>query len=256
MKVSIITACYNSEKTIKDTINSVLNQSYKNIEYIIIDGNSNDNTKDIISSYSNKIKFISEPDNGIYDAINKGINIATGDIVGILNSDDFFPNNKIVDIIATNFINNYNQIDLLYGDIAFVNDENKIIRYYSAKNFTNSLFKYGMMPPHPSVYIKREVYLQYGLYKTIYKIAADFELLLRYLSINNLKYKYINNTIVYMRFGGVSNSSIKNRLLLNKEILESCKNHKVKSSYLLIYSKYFLRIFEYISPIFKYKKLN
>jgi glycosyltransferase involved in cell wall biosynthesis len=251
VKISIITASYNSEKTINDTINSVLSQTYKNIEYIIIDGNSSDKTKDIVSCYLDKIKFISEPDHGIYDAINKGINLATGDIVGILNSDDFFPNNEIIDIIATTFINNYKQIDLLFGDIAFVNNDNKITRSYSAKNFTNSLFKFGMMPPHPSVYIKREVYLQYGLYITSYKIAADFELLLRYLLINNLKYKYINLIVVYMRFGGVSNSSFKNRLLLNNEILKACKNNKIATNYLFIYSKYFKRILEYITPFFK-----
>lgn len=251
MKISIITASYNSEKTINDTINSVLSQTYKNIEYIIIDGNSRDKTKDIVSYYLDKIKFISEPDHGIYDAINKGINLATGDIVGILNSDDFFPNNEIIDIIATTFINNYKQIDLLFGDIAFVNNDNQIKRSYSAKNFSNSLFKFGMMPPHPSVYIKREVYLQYGLYITSYKIAADFELLLRYLLINNLKYKYINLIVVYMRFGGVSNSSFKNRLLLNNEILKACKNNKIATNYLFIYSKYFKRILEYITPFFK-----
>ena len=254
MKVSIITACYNSEKTIKDTIDSVLSQTYKDIEYIIIDGNSTDKTKEIVLSYSNHIKFISEPDNGIYDAINIGIKISNGDIVGILNSDDFFPNINVVNKIVTSFLTDYNNIDLIFGDISFVNNNNKIIRHYSAKNFTNKLFRFGMMPPHPSVYIKREIYLQYGFYKTYYKIASDFELLLRYLVVNKLRYLYVNHTIVYMRFGGVSNNSFKNRLLLNQEIFKACKSNKLFSNYIFIYSKYIIRASEYILPFFKKSK--
>jgi glycosyltransferase involved in cell wall biosynthesis len=251
VKVSIITASFNSERTIRDTIQSVLNQSYEDIEYIIIDGDSDDNTKNIISEFSNQIKFVSEPDNGIYDAINKGIKLATGDIVGILNSDDFFPNNDVVKNVAFNFINNYNNIDLLYGDISFINIHHKIIRHYSAKNFNNKLFMFGLMPPHPSVYIKRSIYLKYGLYISSFKIASDFELLLRYLKINNLRYLYINSTIVYMRLGGVSNSSLKNRFLLNKEILKACRLNSLTTNYFIIYCKYIFRILEYLNPLFK-----
>lgn len=251
MKVSIITASFNSERTIRDTIQSVLSQSYEDIEYIIIDGNSNDNTKNIISEFSNQIKFISEPDKGIYDAINKGIKLSTGDIVGILNSDDFFPNNEVVKNVANNFKNNYNKIDLLYGDISFINTHHKVIRHYSAKNFNNKLFRFGLMPPHPSVYIKRSIYLKYGLYITSFKIASDFELLLRYLKINKLRYLYINSTIVYMRLGGVSNSSLKNRFLLNKEILKACTLNSISTNYIIIYCKYIFRVVEYLTPLLK-----
>ncbi len=251
MKVSIITASFNSERTIRDTIESVLSQSYSDIEYIIIDGNSNDNTKNIINEFSNQIKFISEPDKGIYDAINKGIKLATGDIVGILNSDDFFPNNDVVKTVADNFIKKYDSIDLLYGDISFINSDFKIIRHYSSKNFNIKFFRFGLMPPHPSVYIKRSIYLKYGLYSTIFKIASDFELLLRYLKVNKLRYLYVNTTIVYMRLGGVSNSSLKNRLLLNKEILQACTINRLRSNYFIIYSKYVFRIIEFITPFFK-----
>jgi glycosyltransferase involved in cell wall biosynthesis len=251
VKVSIITASFNSERTIRDTIQSVLSQSYEDIEYIIIDGNSNDNTKNIISEFSNQIKFISEPDKGIYDAINKGIKLSTGDIVGILNSDDFFPNNEVVKNVANNFKNNYNKIDLLYGDISFINTHHKVIRHYSAKNFNNKLFRFGLMPPHPSVYIKRSIYLKYGLYITSFKIASDFELLLRYLKINKLRYLYINSTIVYMRLGGVSNSSLKNRFLLNKEILKACTLNSISTNYIIIYCKYIFRVVEYLTPLLK-----
>lgn len=251
MKVSIITACFNSEKTIIDTIESVLNQSYKEIEYIIVDGNSNDNTKNIINQFSNQIKFISEPDDGLYDAINKGIKLATGEIVGILNSDDFFPNNEVVKNVAQKFINNYNSIDLLYGDISFIDSDSRIIRHYSAKNFNTSLFRFGLMPPHPSVYVKRKIYLKYGLYDTRFKIASDFELLLRFLKVNNLRFLYVNSTFVYMRFGGVSNSSLKNRFLLNREILKACTLNSLRTNYFIIYSKYIFRALEYIFPLFK-----
>ncbi len=253
MKVSIITASFNSERTIRDTIESVLNQSYKDIEYIIVDGNSSDNTKNIIHVFSDKIKYISEPDNGIYDAINKGIKLATGDIVGILNSDDFFPNCEVIKNIAYNFINNYNNIDLLYGDISFINSDFRIIRHYSAKNFNPKLFRFGLMPPHPSVYIKRNIYSKYELYNTSFKIASDFELLLRYLKVNQLRYMYVNSTFVYMRFGGVSNSSLKNRLLLNQEILQACSINGLRTNYVIICSKYFLKILEYLFPLFKKK---
>ncbi len=189
MKVSIITVTYNSEKYIASCIESVLSQNYADIEYIIVDGASRDNTNTIIKSYGNRIsKYISEPDKGIYDAMNKGIQMATGDIVGILNSDDFFPDNNVIAKIVAIF--SEREVDALYGDIAFVRPENteKVIRYYSAKKFTPARFKYGYMPPHPSFYAKRALFETYGMYKLGYKIAADYELLIRFLFRYKLKY--------------------------------------------------------------------
>ena len=145
---------------------------------------------------------------------------------------------------------NYNNIDLLFGDISFVNNNVKIVRHFSAKKFTPAFFRLGLMPPHPSVYIKRSIYLKYGLYNINLKIASDFELLLRYLKVNNLRHMYVNSTIVYMRFGGVSNSSFKNRLLLNREILKACSINNFRTNYFLIYSKYLFKILEYLSPFF------
>lgn len=252
MKVSIITVTYNSEKYIASCIESVLNQSYANIEYIIVDGASRDNTNTIIRSYGNRIsKHISEPDKGIYDAMNKGIKMATGDIVGILNSDDFFPDRNIIAKIVSIF--NEKEIDALYGDIAFIRPENteKVVRYYSAKKFTPSRFKYGYMPPHPSFYAKRALFENYGMYKLGYKIAADYELLIRFLFRHKLRSVYLNDVIVYMRTGGVSNASVKSRYILNKEIVKACRENGITTNMFILSLKYFNKVSEYISPIFK-----
>jgi len=248
LKVSIITVCYNSAKTIKETIDSVVNQSYKDIEYIVIDGASKDGTIDIVSSYSDKVsKFISEPDNGIYNAMNKGIKIATGDIVGILNSDDFFNNNEVVQRIVDEF--NNNNIDAIYGDIQFVKPDNldKVVRYYSSKNFNPQKFKYGFMPAHPSFYVKRVFFERIGYYKEDYKIAADYELLVRFLYQHQLTCKYIPIPFVAMRTGGVSNRTFKSYYTLNKEIIRACRENGIKTNIINIYSKYFVKIFELIN---------
>lgn len=247
MKVSIITVCYNCANTIKDTIDSVLSQTYSNIEYIIIDGGSRDETVNIISSYGEQVsKFISEPDKGIYDAMNKGIRLATGDVVGILNSDDFFTDNSVVQRVADEFRNT--SIDALYGDVQFVNPDNlhKVVRYYSSKRFNPKKFKYGFMPAHPSFYVKREYFEKIGYYKEDYKIAADFELLVRFLYQHKLKSNYIPMPFVTMRTGGVSTKSIKSNFILNKEIIQACKENGIKTNIINIYSKYFYKIFELI----------
>ncbi|RPH34413.1 MAG: glycosyltransferase [Bacteroidales bacterium] len=248
MKVSIITACYNSASTIKGTIESVINQTYNNIEFIIIDGASKDGTVDIVSSYGEKIsKFISEPDKGIYNAMNKGIRIATGDIVGILNSDDFFNSTEVIQKIVDEF--NKSDIDALYGDVQFVkpNDLQKVVRYYSSKNFNPKKFKYGFMPAHPSFYVKRTFFEKIGYYKETYIIGADYELLIRFLHNNKLKSKYLQMPFVTMRTGGVSNRSLKSNLILNNEIIRACGENGIKTNIINVYSKYFIKIFELFS---------
>ena len=255
LTVSIITVSYNSFGTISDTIKSVLAQTYSNIEYIIIDGSSNDGTRELISSFGNKIsKFVSEPDKGIYDAINKGIRLATGDIVGILNSDDFFYDNNVIERVAVAF--EENEIDAVFGDVQFVDPEktSKIIRYYSSKKFNPAKFKFGFMPAHPSFYVKRELFEKLGYYKTDYKIAADYELLIRFLYVNQIKYKYIEMPFVSMRTGGVSNKSICSNVTLNKEIARACKENGIRTNYLYIYSKYFLKMFEFLGNHSTHKK--
>jgi len=246
-KISIITVTYNSLDTIADTIKSVLAQTYTNREYIIIDGASTDGAVDIIKSFGDKIsKFVSEPDSGIYDGINKGIKLATGDIVGILNADDFYYDNKVIGRIAETFM--HNDIDAVFGDIQFIasGNQSKITRYYSSGKFHPGKFRYGYMPAHPTFYVRRDFFEKYGFYKTDYQIAADYELLIRFLYTNKLRYKYINMPFVNMRTGGVSTRSLRSNLILNKEILRACNENGIKTNYLNIYSKYFTKIFEFI----------
>lgn len=247
MKISIITTTYNSEKTITDTIESVLNQTYKDIEYIIIDGNSNDNTINIVKHYvplfNGRIKWISESDNGIYDAMNKGIKLATGDIIGTLNADDFFSNDTIIEAIQQEFQKN-KSLDAIYGDVHFVNpcDLKKCVRYYSSKIFKPSLMKLGFMPAHPSFYVKKGCFTQYGLYKTDYKIAADFELLLRFIYIHKISTQYIPIDMVTMRTGGASTSGYKSHLLITKEHLKAFRENKIKSNLFLLSLRYIYKI--------------
>jgi glycosyltransferase involved in cell wall biosynthesis len=243
---SVITVSYNSESTISDTINSVLNQTYQGIEYVIIDGSSTDGTKEIIDSFRSRItKFVSEPDNGLYDAINKGIKLATGDIVGILNSDDFFYDSKVIEKIAKEFESS--EIDAVIGDVQFVDpaDTSKIVRYFSSRKFSPAKFRFGYMPPHPSFYVRRELFEKLGYYKTDYKIAADFELVLRFLHIHGIKYKYLEMPFVSMRSGGVSNESLRSNITLNKEIAKACRENRIYTNYLFIYSKYLTKVFEF-----------
>ncbi|MEA5127282.1 MAG: glycosyltransferase family 2 protein [Proteiniphilum sp.] len=245
MKVSIITVTFNSASTIRDTIDSVIAQDYANIEHIIVDGASKDGTLDIVKSYSNKIsRIISEPDNGIYDAMNKGIRVATGDIVGILNSDDFFTSSDVISTIAESFTQN--NIDALYGDIHFVHPDNlnKPVRYYSSKIFKPSLFCYGFMPAHPSFYMKKSCYDLYGLYALDYKIASDYDLLIRYLYKYKVKYQYIKKDFVTMRTGGVSTENMQSRIVLNREIIRACNRYGIKTNMLLLSLKYLYKIFE------------
>ena len=217
-KISIITVAFNSVKTIQDTIESILLQDYKNIEYIIIDAGSSDGTVEIIKSFGDKITyFISESDHGIYDGMNKGIKAASGDLIGILNSDDFYPNNFILSNVAKTFVNN--QCDAVYGDLVYVRDynKNKIVRYWQAGDYSALKIKNGWMLPHPTFFVKKSIYDRFGLYNTELKRAADYEMILKLLYKQNISVKYIPMILVNMRMGGASNSSLMNRIKANKE---------------------------------------
>lgn len=245
MKISIITTTYNSAATVKDTLQSVNEQTYHNIEHIIVDGASNDNTLEIILEYGQRVaKVISEPDNGIYDAMNKGIQVATGGVIGILNSDDFFTSDDVISFVAKTFVEN--NIDALYGDVHFVNpdDLNKSVRYYSSKIFKPSLFRFGFMPAHPSFYMKHECYEKHGLYSLDYKIASDYDLLIRYLYKVGIKYQYVPRDFVTMRTGGVSTENLDSRITLNREIVRACKKYGIYTNMFLLSLKYFYKIFE------------
>lgn len=254
MKISVVTVTYNSASTLKDTIESVKRQDHPDIEHILVDGGSTDGTVDIIKSNPHITKWISEKDRGLYDAINKGILMAEGEVIGVLNSDDFFPKNSVLSKLAKEFNNPEN--DAVIGDIAFVKPENleRMVRLYSAKKFHPGKFAAGFMPPHPSFYVRRKFYEAYGLYKLDYKIAADYELLIRFMFTHKLRYTYIPETMVYMRTGGVSNQSVKSRYILNKEIIKACAENGINTNMAKLSLKYFTKIFEYLGPMLKNAK--
>lgn len=249
MKVSLITVTYNSDKTLRDTINSVLAQTYEDIEYIVVDGLSKDKTVDIIREYepqfAGRMKWISEKDSGLYDAMNKGIRMATGDVVGILNSDDFFTSNDVIEKVVAGFTKD---TDAVYGDIHFVNPDNlqRCVRYYSSKIFKRSLMKMGFIPAHPSFYCRKECFEKFGYYKTDYKIAADFDLLLRFIYVHQIRIKYLPVDMVTMRLGGASTDGWKSRLVMMNEHLRSFKENGVKTNRFWLSLRYFYKITEYI----------
>ena len=248
MKITIVTVCFNSEKTIRDTIESVLSQDYPEIEHIIIDGLSKDNTMSIVSEYDNKLaKVISEPDQGIYDAMNKGIQLSTGDIVGILNSDDFFEYPSVISDVVNCFRSNPDA-SCVIGDVVFVNPVNtrNIIRFYSSKNFRRWKLRFGWMPPHTATFIKRAAYDQVGVYSLDYKISADYEFFVRMLMVHRLAYARIDKVLVRMRAGGISTSGIKNSLLLNSEIVKACKRNGVYTNLFFVLLKIPFKILELI----------
>ena len=213
LKLSIITACFNSFDNLKSCLDSVSSQSYPLIEHIIVDGGSTDNTFELIKKYKNKnpnIIFISEPDEGIYDALNKGIKIASGDIIGFLHSDDFFSSINILDEISNKFIQY--ECDGVYGDLNYVYKKNikKVIRKWKSSDFDFRLLRNGWMPPHPTLYLKKEVYLKHGLFDKKLSISADYDLILRVFSDRLLEFMYIPKVFVNMRIGGASNRNLEN----------------------------------------------
>lgn len=245
MKISIITVVWNNKKTIKDAINSVLNQTYENIEYIIVDGASTDGTVEIVRNYGDKVaKFLSEPDKGLYDAMNKGIVLATGDVVGILNSDDFYIDEFVIEKVVKVFEDKY--VDSVFADLIFVkpDDVEKIVRYYDSSKFNPSKFAYGWMPAHPTFFVKREVYDKYGVFRTDLKIAADFDILARFLHTKKISYSYMQEVLVKMRVGGVSTGGFNSKLLLNKEVLQVCLDNGIKTNIFKILSKYPSKLIE------------
>lgn len=251
MKVSIITVTYNSDVTLQDTIDSIASQDYPDIEYIIVDGNSTDNTVSIIESNLSTVSlWVSEPDKGLYDAMNKGIKMATGDIVGIINSDDFYHRSDAISQIVQGFQDSGKQS--VYTDIRFVNPDNldKTVRYYNSKRFKLRKLKKGIMPAHPTFFTYRENFEKYGYYRTDYKIAADFELLVRFLYKHKLGHHYLPIDLMKMRTGGLSTKSWKSNYIINKENYRACIENGLNTNYLLLYSRYFKKLLELIPGLF------
>lgn len=250
MRISLITATYNSGRVLRTTLESVLKQTYSDIEYIIIDGASKDNTMDLVHEYeplfNGRIKWLSEPDKGIYDAMNKGIRMATGDIVGIINSDDFYHRTDVLSRVAEAF--EEPGVQAVYGDVRFVHpgDLDKTIRYYSSKVFSPKLFRYGFMPAHPTFFTYKKYFEEFGYYETNYKIAADYELLVRFLYVHKLQAKYLPLDFMKMRTGGVSTASVRSNILLNKEIVRACRENGLWTCFPLLLMKYAVKVFELI----------
>ena len=226
IKISVITVCYNSATTIKDTITSIASQSYPSVEHIIVDGASKDSTMEIVKASSSVTNFISEPDNGIYDAMNKGIGMVTGDVIGTLNADDFYADENVLAEVAKIFENP--EIDACYADLVYVaqTDTQKILRYWKSRVFSPGLFKRGWMPAHPTFFVRRHLYEELGGFDLEYELQADFELTMRFLEIYRINAVYIPRIIVKMRIGGASNQSLSNIIKGNIEAYRACKkNH-------------------------------
>lgn len=249
MKVSIVTVAYNSSATLEDTIKSVLAQSYADIEYIIVDGDSKDNTRDIIQrfepQFGKRLKWISEKDNGIYDAMNKGIQMATGDVVGILNSDDYFTSSDVIEKMVGAFEDS--SLDAVYGDVHFIRDgqPDKCIRYYSSKRFSTKWLRFGFMPAHPSFYCRCGVYEKAGYYKTDYAIGSDYEMMVRLFMVHHINARYIPMDFVTMRTGGTSTRNIHSRLTLIKDDVRGCRENGIYTNLFMISLKFLYKIFEF-----------
>ena len=250
MKISIITSTFNSGSTVADTFKSVLSQTYKDIDYIVVDGASSDNTLDIIRQYEGafggRMRWISEKDGGVYDAMNKGISMAKGDVIGFLNSDDFFTSNDCLQTIVDAFA--ASDIDATYGNVHYVNSDDLklMVRFYSSKRFRPSLMRLGFMPAHPSFYCKREIYEKYGNFDTSYKIASDFELILRFIYVNKIKTRYIAKDFVTMRTGGLSNSGFRSHQQIMSDHRKALKANHVYSNFFILCLRYFYKSYEVI----------
>lgn len=246
MKISIITVTYNSAKTIRDTINSVISQDYHDLEYIIVDGKSTDNTLSIVKEYTKNIsKIVSEPDKGMYDAINKGIELASGDVIGILNSDDFYIDKDVLSDVMEKF--SYSNADAVYADLYYVDtvSTNKIIRHWRSGKYNDGDFLKGWMPPHPAFFVKKSCYEKYGKFNLKLKSAADYELMLRFIHKYKIKLSYLERVVVKMRLGGMSNSSINNRIKANKEDRKAWEINGLKPEFYTLYLKPLRKILQY-----------
>lgn len=240
----------NSNRFIDSCLDSIKNQTYDNIEHIIIDGGSTDGTLSKIKSKPNKISaLISEPDNGIYEAMNKGLKVATGDIIGFLNSDDFYSNNNVLETVSKLFKEDP-KLEACYSDLVYVNalDTSRIIRFWKSGNFVQGAFSKGWCPPHPTFFVKRSVYEQHGNFDTNYKIASDAELMMRFIQVKRIRVKYEPSVWVKFRMGGVSNNSLKNILKQNYEILKSLRSYNLKFNYIIFfYKKLIIKIKQFFS---------
>lgn len=247
MKISIITVCYNSADTIEDTIRSVLSQGYEDIEYIVVDGGSKDGTIDILNKYRDNIdKYISEPDKGVYDAMNKGIMLATGDLIGFINADDFYTDNNVIRQIIAAFEDN--DVDCCYGDLEYVDgkDLSKVKRRWKSQPYREGLFEKGWHPPHPTFIVKKNIYDRFGSFDLDYDIGSDYELMLRFLRKFGIKYCYIPHVLVRMRIGGISNKNLWHIVKANIECYRAWEKNGLRVNPFIMLKKPASKLVQYM----------
>ncbi|KAF0185756.1 MAG: hypothetical protein FD164_17 [Nitrospirae bacterium] len=246
MKISVITVCFNSEQTIKSTLRSVATQTWGEREHIVVDGASTDCTLAILHEHLSQLtQVISEPDIGIYDAMNKGLNVATGDIIGFLNADDVYAHQNVLAAVAE--VMKRERLDALFGDVEFFRQEDpaKTVRRYSSSHFSPEQIAWGWMPAHPALFLRRSVYERFGVFQPDYRIAGDFELVARIFKSGSLKYRYVPEVLVRMRTGGISTRGFSHTILLNQEVLRACRENGISTNWFKILLKYPLKFLEF-----------
>jgi glycosyltransferase involved in cell wall biosynthesis len=248
MKVSIITVCCNSEKTIASCVKSVVDQDYSEIEYIVIDGASTDRTLEVVKEVSIPDKLISEPDCGIYDAMNKGLALSTGEVVCFLNSDDQYAHNKVISTVVSEMTNDH--LDALVTDVVFFNSKSpgKVVRRFISRRFSPDGFSWGWMPAHPGLFLSKKVISETGLFKPEYKIAGDFDYIIRAFHQKKWRYKYLPDVTVRMLIGGVSTKGLRSKIILNSEMLKACRENGIKTNLIKLLLRYPLKLLELLNP--------
>jgi glycosyltransferase involved in cell wall biosynthesis len=247
MKISIVTVCLNAEATIAATLLSVASQTHTEIEHIVVDGGSSDGTLACIAEYGKHVvRLVSEPDRGIYDAINKGLRLATGSIVGILNADDTYTNDAVLTCVVNRM--RKENLDALYGDLEFFapGKPNQTVRLYRSHRFSPASLAWGWIPAHPTLFLRRDLFDVHGLYRSDFRIAGDYELIARVFKDGKLKYRYLPEVLVRMRLGGISTRGWKSTLLLNREVLRACRENGIQTNWFKLLSKYPIKALEFV----------
>lgn len=247
MKISIITVAFNAAHTIADTLESVAGQTHSEIEHIVVDGASTDGTLDVVRRHGQRVaRLVSEPDHGIYDAMNKGIRLATGDVIGFLNADDMYPDTGVLARVSA--VLEREKLDALFGDAEFVSSArpDQPVRRYRSERFRPDRIAWGWMPAHPTLFLRRRVYERFGMFRTDYRIAGDFELVARMFHGGTLRYRHVPEVLVRMRTGGVSTGGWRNTILLNREVLRACRENGIQTNLPKILSKYPAKLLEFL----------